>query len=112
VGHEPSGCYASAAKRSGGINICMVGAGCVAYICGAGKTFSSGSWCTPVRPIGLLMRNLFGRGTPRRLAGTLPAMFSATHTLVRRWSATPTLVKRFGESKAHANPAQLITVAA
>src|SRR5580704_11839561 len=40
---EASRCCASAAKSwSDGINTYMTGAGCVAYICAAGKTFSSG----------------------------------------------------------------------
>jgi hypothetical protein len=39
---EASGCYANAARSwSDGINTCMTGAGCVACICAAGKTFSS-----------------------------------------------------------------------
>ena len=49
---EASICYASAARSwSDGINTCMIGAGCVACICEAGKTFLSGWWCTQVRPI-------------------------------------------------------------
>jgi hypothetical protein len=44
---EASGCYGSAVKCwSDGINICMIGVGCVACICEVGKTFSSGWWCT------------------------------------------------------------------
>ena len=34
-----------------GINIYMIAAGCAACICAGGKTFSSVSWCTRVRPI-------------------------------------------------------------
>ena len=49
---EASGCYASAARSwSDGINTCMIGAGCAACICEAGKTFSSVWSCTRVRPI-------------------------------------------------------------
>jgi len=43
VESEASGCYASAARSwSDGINTCMIEAGCVAYICAAGKTYSNG----------------------------------------------------------------------
>jgi transposase len=59
--------------------------------------------------LGLLMRKLFGKGTPRGLARTLPAIFSAVHASIRAWSATATLVKRPGESMVHPNLAQLIT---
>ena len=62
--------------------------------------------------LGLLMRKLFGKGTPRGLAGTLLAIFSALHAPIRAWSATATLVKRLGESMVHPNLAQLITVVA
>ncbi len=49
---EASGCYGSAARSwSDGINTCMIGAGCAAFICEAGKTFSSGWSCTQERPI-------------------------------------------------------------
>jgi transposase len=62
--------------------------------------------------LGLLMRKLFGKGTPRGLAGTLPAIFPATCTSIRLWSVTATLLKRLGQSIARANPDQTIFVAA
>ena len=49
---EASGCYGNAARSwSDGINTCMIAAGCAACICAAGKTFSSGWWCTRARRI-------------------------------------------------------------
>ncbi len=62
--------------------------------------------------LGLLMRKLFGKGTPRGLAGTLPAIFPATCTSIRLWSVTATLLKRLGQSIVRANPDQTIFVAA
>jgi len=50
AGSEDAGCYGNAVRSwSGGINICMIGAGCVECICEAGKTFSSGWWSTRAR---------------------------------------------------------------
>jgi transposase len=62
--------------------------------------------------LGLLMRKLFGMGTPRGLAGTLPAIVSTVCASIRLWSVPATLVRRFGDLMALANPAQTITVAA
>jgi transposase len=61
--------------------------------------------------LGLLMRKLFGKGTPRGLPGTLPAIISAACASIRRWSVTGTLVRDFGASIARANRAQMIIVA-
>jgi len=62
--------------------------------------------------LGLLMRKLFGKGTPRGLAGTLPAIFSAACASIRLWFVTATLVRRFGDSMASAQTAKMISVAA
>ena len=44
--------------------------------------------------LGLLMRKLFGKGTPRGLAGALPAIISAANASTRLWSAPATLVRK------------------
>jgi hypothetical protein len=62
--------------------------------------------------LGLLMRKLFGKGTPRGLAGTLQAIISAACASIRLWSVSATLITRIGDSMARANPAQMISVAA
>src|ERR1700680_4194219 len=62
--------------------------------------------------LGLLMRKLFGKGTPRGLAEALPAVISTVCASIRLWPVTATLVRRFGESMARANPTQIITVVA
>jgi transposase len=61
--------------------------------------------------LGLLMRTLFGKGTPRGLAGALPAIISVACASIRLWSVTAALVRRFVESMARANPAQTTSVA-
>jgi transposase len=43
--------------------------------------------------LGLLMRKLFGKGTPRGLAGALPAIISAVNASTRLWSVPATLIK-------------------
>jgi len=60
--------------------------------------------------LGLLMRKLFGNGTPRSLARTTSATISAARASIRLWSATATLLRRLGESMARANPDQMITL--
>jgi transposase len=62
--------------------------------------------------LGLLMRNLFGKGTPRGLAGTLSAIISEVNASTRLCSVPATLVRRFGDSMVRANPAQMTIVAA
>ena len=62
--------------------------------------------------LGLLMRKLFGKGTPRGLAGTLPAIISATCASIRLWSVPPALVRSLGYSMVRAKLAQMIFVAA
>ena len=46
--------------------------------------------------LGLLMRKLFGKGTPRGLAGALPAIISAVNASTRLWSVPATLLKKLG----------------
>jgi transposase len=62
--------------------------------------------------LGLLMRQLFGKGTPRGLGGTISAVFSAVNTSIRLWFAPARLLRRFGDSMLRVNPAQMIIVAA
>jgi transposase len=61
--------------------------------------------------LGLLMRKLFGKGTPRGLAGTRSALLSALSPLVRMWSAPATLIGSFGNFIQAAKQTQLLTVA-
>ena len=61
--------------------------------------------------LGLLMRKLFGKGTPRGLAGTISAVISAVNASIRLWFAPATLLRRFGDSMVRANPAQMFIVA-
>ncbi len=62
--------------------------------------------------LGLLMRKLFGKGTPRGLAGTTPAINSDACVSIRLGSVTVTLLRRLGESMGRADLAQMIFVAA
>ena len=62
--------------------------------------------------LGLLMRKLFGKGTPRGLAGALSAVISITHTVHRLWSIPAALVERFGDSMPHRDAAQMLSIAA
>jgi transposase len=61
--------------------------------------------------LGLLMRKLFGKGTPRGLAGRISAAISAVHASTRLWFAPATLLRRFGDSVVRANLAQMFIVA-
>jgi transposase len=61
--------------------------------------------------LGLLMRTLFGKGTPRGLAGSLPAMISAAKASTCLLYVPAMLVRRLGDSMARANTAQMISVA-
>lgn len=56
--------------------------------------------------LGLLMRKLFGKGTPRGLAGTRSALLFA---LIRLWSSPAVLVGTFGNRIQVAEHSQLIT---
>jgi hypothetical protein len=62
--------------------------------------------------LGLLMRKLFGKGTPRGFTGTISAVTSAVNASIRLWFGTATLLRRFGDSMVRANPAQMTIVAA
>jgi transposase len=62
--------------------------------------------------LGLLMRTLFGKGTPRGLSGALPALISAAKTSARLLSAPAMLGRKSGDSMARANTTQMIFVAA
>jgi transposase len=59
--------------------------------------------------LGLLMRKLFGKGTPRGLAGALPAMISAQEGSRRLWSVLAMLI---GDSLTHARSPQILSDAA
>jgi transposase len=48
--------------------------------------------------LGLLMRKLFGKGTPRGLTGTLSAIISAVNASTRLCPMPATLVRRFRDS--------------
>jgi transposase len=62
--------------------------------------------------LGLLMRKLFGKGTPRGLAGALPAMISAAKASTRLWSVPAMLISKFGGSLARVRSTQILSVAA
>jgi transposase len=62
--------------------------------------------------LGLLMRKLFGKGTPRGLAGAFSALISAVEALTRPWSGPAMLTKEIGDSFAWAGSPQIIFVAA
>ena len=52
--------------------------------------------------LGLLMRKLFGKGTPRGLAGAFSAIISAADASTRPWSMPATLIRKIGDSVARA----------
>ena len=62
--------------------------------------------------LGLLMRKMFGKGTPRGLARALPDIISAACVSIRLWSATAMFARRFSDSMARTNPAQMIILGA
>jgi transposase len=62
--------------------------------------------------LGLLMRTLFGKGTPRGMQGRRPALISAVNAATRLLSVTVALIRRLGYSMAHATSAQMISIAA
>lgn len=59
--------------------------------------------------LGLLMRKLFGRGTPRGLAGALSAIISAAQAPTRLWCAPQMILGNSGDSMARAKTARLIS---
>jgi len=62
--------------------------------------------------LGLLMRKLFGKGTPRSLAGRLPAMIPAAETFTRLWTVPAILIRKFGHSLARVRSTQMLSVTA
>jgi transposase len=62
--------------------------------------------------LGLLMRKLFGKGTPRSLAGRLPAMIPAAETFTRLWTVPAIPIRKSGHSLARVRPTQMLSVAA
>jgi transposase len=62
--------------------------------------------------LGLLMRKLFGKGTPRGLAGALSAMISAVDTSPRLWSVPALLIREIVDSLARTRSAQIPSAAA
>jgi hypothetical protein len=62
--------------------------------------------------LGLLMRKLFGKGTPRGFAGVFPVIFSAVEASKRLWSPTAALVRNLDRSVVRGRPAQAIFAAA
>jgi transposase len=62
--------------------------------------------------LGLLMRKLFGKGTPRGLAGALPAMISAAKVFTSLLSAPAVVVRKLSDSLAWATRTHMISAAA
>ena len=62
--------------------------------------------------LGLLMRKLFGKGTPRSLAGRLPAMIPAAETFTRLWTVPAILIRKFSHSLARVRSTQMLSVTA
>jgi transposase len=62
--------------------------------------------------LGLLMRKLFGKGTPRGLAGALPVIISAEKASTSFLSAPAMLVRKLGDAMAWAKRAQMVSAAA
>jgi transposase len=62
--------------------------------------------------LGLLMRKLFGKGTPRGLAPALPVLISAAEAPTRLWSVPTMLIRKIGDSVARTASAQMLSVAA
>jgi transposase len=61
--------------------------------------------------LGLLMRKLFGKGTPRGLAGAFSAMISAVEASTRPWSVPTMLIGKIGDSLTWVGSAQLLSAA-
>jgi transposase len=62
--------------------------------------------------LGLLMRKLFGKGTPRGLVGTSSAMISAAVASTRPCSMPAMLIRKIGDSLARAASTQILSAAA
>ena len=61
--------------------------------------------------LGLLMRKLFGKGTPRALPGRLRTLFSSPGTSPRLFSGTAMLVRSIGRWMVCRRPFQMISAA-
>ena len=62
--------------------------------------------------LGLLMRSLFGKGTPRGLQGRLQAIISAANASRCLLSVPVMTVRKFGDSMARSKTAQMLSFAA
>jgi len=62
--------------------------------------------------LGLLMRKLFGKGTPRGLQGRLRTLFSTAERSVRVWMSLASLVSKFGDRMAPRPMIQSVLIAA
>ena len=62
--------------------------------------------------LGLLMRTLFGKGTPRGLAGALSVIISAANASTRLLSAPQRILGKLGDSMARAKTTQTLSVTA
>jgi hypothetical protein len=62
--------------------------------------------------LGLLMRKLFGKGTPRGLQGRWLALIPAVNASTRLMCVLAILVRKLGDSIMHANTAQMLSVTA
>jgi transposase len=62
--------------------------------------------------LGLLMRKLFGTGTPRGLQGRRRATFSAMDAFPNLWRGSAMLFRKFGDLMARPKTAQMISAAA
>ena len=62
--------------------------------------------------LGLLMRKVFGKGTPRGLQGRMQAVVSAAQARMQLWSFSAMLVRKLDSSTAPASMVRMIYVAA
>ncbi len=62
--------------------------------------------------LGLLMRKLFGKGTPRGLAGALSAMISALQASARPWPVPAMPIRSIGDFLARVRSPQMISAPA
>src|ERR1700674_4419338 len=62
--------------------------------------------------LGLLMRKLFGKGTPRGMQGRLQAIISAANPSPRLLSVAAMLVRKLGDSMARPKTDQILSIAA
>jgi hypothetical protein len=114
VESEVSGCCGNAGRSwSGGINICMIWAGCArVHLRGRDNILKRLVVHSGAANLGLLMRKLFGKGTPRGLAGALPALISVRKASTLPLFAPAMLVRKLSDSMAWAKSAHMISAAA